>query len=51
MQALGVAETHFGLAGVDINVHLVRRQLQEEECGGVAAGHEQALVGFLQGMA
>src|SRR5439155_2668735 len=51
MHGLTVAKTHLNLRRMDVHIHMIGRQFQEQERDGVSAGHEQAAIGFLQGVA
>src|SRR5579859_6144509 len=50
MKSIAIAKTHLGFRGMNIDIDLIRRNLQEEENDRIAAGHEQAAIAFLQGM-
>src|SRR5260370_28348224 len=50
VQGMTVAEADLCLGRVDVDIHLVRRKLQEEKGSCITAGHEQAAIGFLEGM-
>ena len=50
IESLRIAETHLRLGRMHVHVHLIRRQVEEEKDDRVAAGHEQAAVGFLNGV-
>ena len=51
VKGLAVAETDLDLGRVNVDVDLLRRQLEKEEGHGIAAGHQQAAVGFLERVA
>jgi hypothetical protein len=44
-----VAELDFALGGMDVDVYFRGRDGNVEDRHGMAAGHEEALVGFLHG--
>ena len=41
----GIAEAHLGLGGMDVDVHLLRRQLEEQRHHGMAVAGEEILIG------
>ena len=51
IQPVSVAKTHLRLGRMHVHIHQIRRQFEEQKRHGVAARHEQAAIGFLQGMA
>src|SRR5260370_4916015 len=51
MESGSIAETDFRLGRMDVDVNLVRRQFQKDECDCITAGHEQSAISFLQGVA
>ena len=51
IKSLSVAETHLRLGRMHVHIHLIRRQVKKEEDDGVTARHEQAAIGFLDGVA
>ena len=46
----GLAEADFGLGGVDVDVDLLRRHLEEEQDDGVRGGWEDVAVGLVEGV-
>src|ERR1700732_5141951 len=51
IEAVPVAKSDLGLGRVHVDVHLVRRKIEEKGGDGIAARHEQAAVSLLNRMA
>src|SRR6266404_6360509 len=47
VESLRIAKTHLYFRRVDVDVDLIRRQLQKKKGDGVPTRHEQAAIGLL----
>ncbi len=50
VQGLTIAETHFRLGRMHVDIHQIRWQFQEQKHDRIATRHEQAAIRFLDGV-